>query len=524
MNKNAAFLFSALFLIFFSSIVQANNLTVSNVQLGPRDPSSKTLSVLFDVSWENSWRNKINHDALWLTVRLHDTQAAVTDRRLCQMPLAGTTPTGTSVGSASGLEIYVPEDKLGAFLRRSQNAEIGSVSSTSVKLTVDYSSCGFSEDSQIGVTVFGLEMVLVPQGSFYAGDFATSSYSFRQGSADNDPWEIQAEAALSVTGAAADGYYYVSAGNPGEFSTGAAFTIPQDFPKGYNAFYAMKYEITEGEWVNFINSLPTAEARAQRDITDTAHKNSDVVIQRNTISCSGAPLICITQRPYRPVSFLSWKDVTAFLDWAALRPMTELEFEKMARGPFVPVKGEYAWSTTQISAAATISGLAEEGDEIISDQGANANYDSSVLSGGDTVNGPEYQSGPIRAGIFATSTSDRPTSGGGNFGNMELSGNLKEWVVSAGHLSGVAYTGVHGNGVLTAASGFEGNADVPGWPGLDVDVSRGVTSSQGAGFRGGSWADSSARLRISDRQEASSAADNAAGTYGGRGVRSLNVQ
>ena len=171
MNKKSAFFLSALFVFFLSSVAHANNLTVRNVQMGPRDPSSKTLSVLFDVAWENSWRNKINHDAVWLTVRLHDTQAAVTDRRLCQMPAVGLSPAGTSSGTTSGLEVYVAQDKTGAFLRRSQNSEIGSIATQSVKLTVDYSSCGFTESSQIGVTVFGLEMVLVPQGSFYAGDF-----------------------------------------------------------------------------------------------------------------------------------------------------------------------------------------------------------------------------------------------------------------------------------------------------------------------------------------------------------------
>ena len=519
MNKKSAFFLSALFVFFLSSVAHANNLTVRNVQMGPRDPSSKTLSVLFDVAWENSWRNKINHDAVWLTVRLHDTQAAVTDRRLCQMPAVGLSPAGTSSGTTSGLEVYVAQDKTGAFLRRSQNSEIGSIATQSVKLTVDYSSCGFTESSQIGVTVFGLEMVLVPQGSFYAGDFGVSNASFKKGSGDNNPWDISAESAISVTGAASDGYYYTSANNAGEFATGASFTVPDAFPKGYNGFYAMKYEITEGEWVEFLNSLPSAQARAHRDLTDTSHKNSDAVLNRNTISCSGSPLICTTQRSSRPVSFLSWKDLCAFLDWAALRPMTELEFEKAARGPFVPVKGEYSWSTIQIVPATTISGSAEEGDEVITNQGANANYNTTVLSGGDTAKGAEYQTGPIRAGVFATSMSDRQVSGGGNYGNMELSGNLKEWVVSIGNASGLAFTGLHGNGALTTVSGFEGNADVSGWPGMDVDATHGVTASSGAGFRGGSWADSAERLRISDRQEASSAASDALATYGGRGVR-----
>lgn len=526
MNTKAAFLFSALSILVFSisSIAEANNLKVSNVQIGSRNPSAKTLAVVFDVSWENSWRNKINHDALWLTVRLHDTQASVTDRRLCQMPVAGLNPSGTSSGDTSGLEVYVVEDKTGAFLRRSENSAVNSVTAHNVQLTVDYASCGFTENSQIGITVFGLEMVLVPQGGFYAGDFGASEASFKKGASDDNPWEISSESALSVTGAASDALYYTSADNDGEFSTGASFTIPAEFPKGYNGFYAMRYEITEGEWVEFLNSLPGGESRAARDLTDNFHKNSDAVIARNTISCSGSPLGCVTTRPSRPVSFLSWKDISAFLDWAALRPMTELEFEKMARGPFVPVKGEYAWSTIQIVPAATISGSAEEGDEVVTDQGANANYNNTSFSGGDTAQGLEYQTGPLRSGIFATSTSDRQTSGGGNYGSMDLSGNLKEWVVSVGSSAGLSFSGLHGDGTLTTASGFEGNANVPFWPGMDADFSHGVTSSSGVGFRGGSWADPAGMLRISDRQEAAKAASDAASTYGGRGVRTVDGQ
>jgi formylglycine-generating enzyme required for sulfatase activity len=43
------------------------------------------------------------------------------------------------------------------------------------------------------------------------------------------------------------------------------------------------------------------------------------------------------------MNILSWFDVAAYLDWAALRPMTELEFEKVCRGPENRIAGEYAW-------------------------------------------------------------------------------------------------------------------------------------------------------------------------------------
>src|SRR3989339_530390 len=89
-----------LFVLFFScfSNVFANNLTVSNVRLGSRDPSAKTVVVLFDVSWDNSWRNKINHDAAWFTVRLSDIQTSSSENRLCGLGAAGVSPSGTLAG------------------------------------------------------------------------------------------------------------------------------------------------------------------------------------------------------------------------------------------------------------------------------------------------------------------------------------------------------------------------------------------------------------------------------------------
>ena len=126
----------------------------------------------------------------------------------------------------------------------------------------------------------------------------------------------------------------------------------------------MKYGINEGQWVQFVNSLPAA-ARVNRDLSDNNHKNSTNVVNRNTISCSGTPLLCSTQRPSRAVSYLSWMDLAAFLDWDALRPMTELEFEKMSRGPLVANAGEYIWGNQTITAATTISGTTEDGTETI---------------------------------------------------------------------------------------------------------------------------------------------------------------
>lgn len=141
----------------------ANNLSVTNVTIGTRDPNAKTVVVTFNVSWQNSWRNKINYDAAWLTVRLNNAQVTPTNKILCQMTATGLNPTGTSSGNGSNLQIYVPKDATGAFLQPAATGFVGNVNTQSVQLTVNYQSCGFGDSDQIYASVFGLEMVFIPR-------------------------------------------------------------------------------------------------------------------------------------------------------------------------------------------------------------------------------------------------------------------------------------------------------------------------------------------------------------------------
>ncbi|MFA5059954.1 MAG: SUMF1/EgtB/PvdO family nonheme iron enzyme [Candidatus Omnitrophota bacterium] len=496
-------LWSLVFSLWPAAPVLANNLAISNVTMSTRDPANDTFILQFDVSWNNSWRNKINHDAVWLFVKV-DTGTAPYSH--CLMKTSGASPTGFSAGSDSDLAIYVPTDKMGAFLRPSASQAMGNISTTSVQLKVDYgaSSCNIADTASITPYVYGIEMVFVPTGSFYAGDFPTSSSAFRQGSADADPWYITSEGTIAVQNVASDGYYYKNSGYitpPNEFSDGTVFTIPAVFPKGYAAFYAMKYELTEGQWVSFFNTL-TTDQKNTLDITGNVTnmgivlggKNSDSLIYRNTVSWdSGTPTVAaVTTRGDRAMSYISWVDLCAYLDWAGLRPMTELEYEKLARGPVIPVRDEYAWGSTDFVKAVTILTAigSEDGAETITttDGVTHANIfvppvGGSAYVGGDDYIGTHGASGPLRAGIFATATSDRVMSGAGYYGAMELSGNLKEMVVTVASTVGIGFIGNHGDGALTSG-GCYGCADVTGWVQL---TGAGIILGSGSGTRGGGW-------------------------------------
>jgi hypothetical protein len=506
---------SILFLTTFTILQQgaqtpsalANDLAVSNVAITGQNGSTKTTNIAFDISWENSWRNQGNHDAVWVFAK-YSTDSGSTWNH-ATLKGSGLNPAGFSAGTGTVVEWVASSDRKGAFLQRSVEGT-GTTSVLGAQMVWDYDADGLSVSDTARVRVYGIEMVFVPTGNFYAGDNATADAAFKEGSGDTDPWHITSASSLSISNAGSNGKYYVSAGHSGESNSGSSFTISSSYPKGYNAFYAMKHEVTEGQWVSFFNSLPQA-AKVTRDITSPTGKNSDGAVNRNTVAwISGS---ASTSRPDRAMSFLSWSDACAFADWAALRPMTELEFEKAARGKNVePNAGEYVWGNVNITQALGISGT-ENGSETVTTEDANANYGSAAFSGGDG------SAGPLRSGVFAKQDTSRSQAGAGFYGAMDLGGNVTERIVTVGNSEGRSFQGTHGDGQLTAAENYEGNATNTDWPGMDTFSNRGVTGAAGSGSRGGSWADGSGALRLSDRSKAALTDSSRSAAYGFRGVR-----
>ncbi len=201
------------------------------------------------------------------------------------------------------------------------------------------------------------------------------------------------------------------------------------------------------------------------------------------------------------MNYMSWADLTALLDWSGLRPMSELEFEKAGRGsrgvssPIAAVSGEYAWGSTSITGATSItnSGTSNERGQ----SGSNIAYN----------NNGNVQ-GPLRVGSFAAGVNTRVASGAGFYGVMELSGNVWERAVTVGNSTGRAYEGrYHGDGVLDT----NGNSNTTNWPG---------TNAVGAGFRGGAWSSGASYARLSDRGLAAYTVTFRNNNRGGRGVRS----
>jgi formylglycine-generating enzyme required for sulfatase activity len=520
-------------LLFAVGPALANNVAISSMSLLTRDTSdgtqaNHTRDIQFTVSWENSWcmtgaacagavtKPDANWDAVWVFAKYAvNTGGVWGDWTHCTLATSGhTEPAGSQIVSpADGKGVFIYKDAVGA----------GTSTFTNTAIRWRYGADGVADADLVRVRVFAIEMVYIPQGGFYAGDHATGIASFKQGTADTDPWAIGSEDAITTTNTASDGYYYVSNSQTGEAASGDVFEIPADFPKGYNDFYIMKYELSQGQWRDFLNTLTQAQqdTYTAATLTDEDDANTYVMVVEDQTAVAYRQTIKAGPNPAdgEPYTFgcdlddddvldeandgewiamndLSWGDLAGFADWVALRPFTELEFEKAARGPLWPVADEYVWASTSATNTTAVDGNVGLTSELPSSATMNVLY----LAG---------FSGPIRTGAFARSTGGltRALAGASYYGVMELSGNLWERTVTVGNAVGNAigraFTGIHGDGSLATAPA--------NWP-LASDA-------DGSGFRGSSWNSGLVRIRVSDRYYAALVSAARSNTIGLRCAR-----
>jgi formylglycine-generating enzyme required for sulfatase activity len=452
----------------------ANSIEVKNVSLQKYEEGAQRVNVQFDLSWSNSWRGTDNRDAAWVFVKFRAPGSNIWQHAELSRLSSDHTPVLNST-------IDAVSDGKGVFVYRSGNYT-GIVSYTGMKLKWTYGSNGyaFAKGDLIDVSVHAIEMVYIPEGAFYLGSGGTENYHFYRysdGLQSTNPYLVSSEAVIPV--GSGDGNLYYAAGGGDQIGT-----LSNAFPKGYNAFYCMKYEISQGQYVDFLNKL-TATQDGNRFPNQNGNKRHTITGTTTNRSASA---------PDRGCNYLAWEDGAAYLDWAALRPMTELEFEKASRGSAAPFPGEYAWGTNLLIQLATESGTPGSGSETPGGASDNCLYGGAL-------------DGPTRVGIFARATSDRVKAGAGYFGVMELSGNLWERIVTVGHPIGRIFQGTLGDGLLST----DGKATNPDWP-LN-------SNGNGSGLRGGSWFNTAACEQTSDRGGAAAPNAGRDAHFGSRGVR-----
>ena len=347
----------------------ATGLRITNVALLPRDAATAT--VQFDIAWTNSWRFGSFFDAAWVFFKVRgDEKTGWQHGRLSADKVLNPSGFGQEEGGTP-LEFVVPggDDPstglgaggfTGVFVRRAGDG-LGLTAARRVTALLDLSALeGITDIARAQIKAIGIEMVYVPEGAFYVGrgsgpiapyagkgcggmeinwlykhsgkpsDTAEPlPFKFNIGDlylwgvgvtrADPPPYRIEGEAPIP-TGRKKGALWAV------DIAPEDGGEIPAAFPKGYAAFYCMKHAYpTAHQYAEFLNTLTAAQAKPR--YYEHGH---GMAVKRS----GDAPNDTYSApNPDERVPWMSFTDGAFFAAWAGLRPMTELEYEKMIRGP-----------------------------------------------------------------------------------------------------------------------------------------------------------------------------------------------
>jgi formylglycine-generating enzyme required for sulfatase activity len=550
MNKNFTALIFILGINLYMSRVYATNVQVSNVNQVNIDADNQRIE--FDLSWEDSWRQDNNepnnYDGVWVFIKYRDcldkasgNPGSYKHAWLSTTAIDHTIASATVGGTPMSLEVEVgvtnisgTDRGMGVFIYQPAGDRIGDVSATTVSLlwkTSEHTPAENGTTNNYDIQINAIEMVYIPSGSFYLGD-GISQYRFYDYTNSNAPLQITSNA-MDISAAAANYYAQLT---PGSGSP----NISNNFPNGYDAFWTMKYEISQEQYAQFLNTLSRSvqDARtatnlsaAVSNVTNTyVMYNSSSINYRNAIVVE--PTIPVGGEPIRfrmdyngnriynetgdganiACNYISGYDVLAYLDWAALRPLTEFEYEKMARGPHrgsIGYTQQKAWGNATITEVTGISNPGQANETSVNSGDGICVYNDNASVGG-----------PLRCGFAAKpSTLDRYSCGASYYGVFELSGNVAEpyMSIARGTTYDDNFLGNAGDGLIDNVSGYATQAD---WPqGADG-------SSDGNNYllyRGGSFPSTNINnyINISSRQPYN--ANNTRQYYGGgRGGRYVN--
>ena len=451
-----------LFIIICSLVTSSlfgSGLAISNMNY-----NSTTNQITFTVNWQNAWKvpttgSNYSSDGAWVFVKYAPNGGAAWQH----------------------LNITAASTSLGTF-----NAEIGN-NGHGVMLIPNFclnnSNCNVTNrvvtltlDNIIGVNpdfkVFAIETVKVPSDPFYLGDGVSprTYYSYPD---TLDHYYVNSSAAIPAG---------VGTGDLAKKDISFFTDIPADYPKGYREYWVMKYKISMEQYAEFLNTLDRVAQnnRTNTDISGSTITNRYVMTNTSFLSQRQA-IRCDANLPAGPVEFycdldgdgvpnefndgqnliatqFSSEDFLAYLDWAALRPISKMEYEKMCRGPLNPVAGEYAWGT---------STYATQGNFV--DAGEDSETFDNVGSAGPIW--PDfYASGftGARCGFAATSTSTRLSAGATFYGIQDVhSSGSFYFTESVPNIPDFHYFNSQGDGTLSS----DGKANVASWGLMSLNIS-----------------------------------------------------
>jgi len=486
----------------FRGTGKADPIRVANVRRSD-GPVAGQSSLTFDLAWNHSWRaaweaKSQQHggtgtlkleswDAAWVFVKFRKPGAdgfshatlstAKTDHKV---PAGAALDVGLSDDGGRGLGVFV--------YRNAAGHGPSSWKDVTLRWLHDADGVGAAPGEAVELRVFAIQMVYVPQCAFWLGDGSTNHVTGQFSTGDTTaPFRMESEKTLTLGGTSRENLGNrdgIGIRRPEDFGSAVTQTLPARFPKGYGAYYCMKHELTQGEYVDFLNTL-SADRQGDYSFAGMPQQRCGIraaVPAKPPGSAKLAvPTVFETDTPFVPCAYIGWTDATADAAWAGLRPMTELEFEKSCRGPLKPVPDEYAWGTAQIVGGIDVptvkyqpvdrytldrAGLPDERAVWKGKYGPDATHGNAIWDGSARPIG-----GPARAGIFATPDSGQIAAGASYWGIMELSGSLAENVVTVGCDAGRRFAGTHGDGTLSTPGDWRfwgegvgfGTRGGPGW-------------------------------------------------------------
>ncbi len=535
--------------LLFGSNVQITNMSQANVD--------NDIEITFDLSWDYAWRKDnvepYNHDGVWVFVKYrnclekaggnpgnyehaHLSQTLSDHDSGTDTINVGGTDFVTDLELEPGISDVGGTDRyMGVFLYLPNGDTVGNVTARNVTLRWDFDEhTGLDNSNSYDIQVFAIEMVFIPTDSFYVGDgYHTWQTEVFYDSAQGSDYPFY------VTGNNLD--IRISGGDYAGLTAGSGSpNLDNNFPIGYDSLWVMKYEISQEQYMRFLNTLSreAQDSRTETNLATTESSTSNIYVMsnsatmsnRNAIVCpptfsgGGEPIIFKMDydgdQSYNEqadganiaCNYLSGFDILAYLDWAGLRPMTEFEYEKTGHGPYKKpfgATGLKAWGSSNIT---QVTGISNEGlpTETYSNAGD--------IEGIAVYNDHASVQGPLRCGFAAkTTTEDRYSAGASYYGVFELSGNVHEVAMGTRYGGPTAtdnFEGKAGDGVIDDVTG---NATQAGWP----------QGSDGSGAgndefisRGGHWTETDEpNLHISAREQGAYTNNNRYEYSGGRGCR-----
>lgn len=429
--------------MFISIFVFSSDLKIEGIEWS-RDNQPFKYKVKLTISWNNSWRNERNYDAAWLFLNYVSPDYRQASYRHAKLLNNGHRLLANHIAGCPDPVIEVPEDRIGLYIYPASKHR-GAVRWT-IELALDTALLrdqNFNPGDRL-IEAYGIEMVQIPEGSFTLGEADTAAawrnYSLFVSDGNGRPaglWKVSNEK-QSINVGKEEGSLYYNA-EVALYHGDQKGIIPAEFPKGFQGFYIMKYETTQGQYAAFLNCISNSSTFMRANFG-----GRDYYTYRGTIRFEKDKYVAGS--PNRPCNFFSWDDACAYADWAGLRPMTELEFEKACRGSLNPIAHEYPWNT---SSKSKLQRVVNKDDELV-------------------------WLGDLKEGNLTDNNRDQ--FGASYYWVMDLAGSLWERCVTIGDSVGRSFKGTHGDGML-AYYGFASNAD---WP-------KGSTETAGFGFRGGGY-------------------------------------